>query len=280
MIKLAIVVFRECLEIAFLLGMVLAVTKPVKNSRKYIILGSMIGVCFAALFAFFAKTLSESMGGLGDEMFNSFVILFTAILISWTVVWMQGYTKKVRKDLSKLSDKINAGSVSQLMLVFVVAAAIFREGAEIILFVHSIASAGNIYGNEYITGIGFGVFAGVSVGALLYLGLMKYAGKYIFKISTILLTLIAAGLAAEAAGVMTSSGIIEIFSEQLWDSSWLVDNNSITGKVLNITIGYDSMPNSMQMAFYFATIIITVGMMKFRSRISKECLNLLQNSAH
>jgi len=269
MIKLAIVVFRECLEIAFLLSMVLAVTKPVKNSRKYIILGSMIGVCFAALFAFFAKTLSESMGGLGDEMFNSFVILFTAILISWTVVWMQGYTKKVRKDLSKLSDKINAGSVSQLMLVFVVAAAIFREGAEIILFVHSIASAGNIDGNEYITGIGFGVFAGVSVGALLYLGLMKYAGKYIFKISTILLTLIAAGLAAEAAGVMTSSGIIEIFSEQLWDSSWLVDNNSITGKVLNITIGYDSRPNGMQMAFYFATIILTVGMMKFRSRISK-----------
>ena len=269
MIKLAIVVFRECLEIAFLLGVVMAVTKPVKDSRKYIILGSVAGVFFAALFAFFAKTLSESMGGLGDEMFDSCVILFTAILISWTVVWMQGYTKKVRKDLSKLSDKITAGSVSQLMLVFVVAAAIFREGAEIILFVYSVASAGNIEGNEYITGIGLGVFGGITVGALLYLGLMKYAGKYIFKISTILLTLIAAGLAAEAAGIMTSSGIIELFSDQLWDSSWLVDNDSITGKVLNVTIGYDSRPNGMQMAFYFTTIILTVGMMRFRSRISK-----------
>ena len=84
-----------------------------------------------------------------------------------------------------------------------------------------------------------------------------------------MLTLIAAGLAAEAAGIMTSSGIIELFSDQLWDSSWLVDNDSITGKVLNVTIGYDSRPNGMQMAFYFTTIILTVGMMRFRSRISK-----------
>lgn len=270
MIKLAIVVFRECMEIAFLLGVILAVTKPVKDSRKYIIFGSICGVFLAALFAFFAKTISESMEGLGDEMFNSCIILFTAILISWTVVWMQGYTKKVRKDLSKLSDKITAGVVSRLMLVFVVAAAIFREGAEIILFVYSITSAGNINGNEYVTGIGVGAFGGVIVGTLLYLGLMKYTGKYVFRISSILLTLIAAGLAAEATGIMTSSGIIEVLSDQLWDSSWLVENNSITGKVLNITVGYDSRPNGMQIIVYFATIILTFGMMKFRSRVSKD----------
>ncbi len=270
MIKLAIVVFRECMEIAFLLGVVMAATKPVKDSRKYIILGCMCGVFFAASFAFFAKALSDSMGGLGDEMFDSCVILFTAILISWTVVWMQGYTKKIRKNLSKLSEKISAGAVSQLMLVFVVASAIFREGAEIILFVHSIASAGNIGGNDYITGIGLGAFGGVVVGTLLYLGLMTYAGKYIFRISTILLTLIAAGLAAEAAGIMTSSGIIELFSDQLWDSSWLVDNGSITGKILNITIGYDARPNGMQIIFYFLTIIFTVGMMKFRTKVSSK----------
>ena len=270
MIKLAIVVFRECMEIAFLLGVILAVTKPVKDSRKYVILGSITGVFLSALLAFFAKTLSESMGGTGGEILDSCVILITAILISCTVVWMQGYTKKIRKDLSKLSDKITAGVVSKLMLVFVVAVAIFREGAEIILFVYSITFAGNIDGNEYIMGTGIGAFGGLLVGTLLYLGLIKYAGKYVFKVSTILLTLIAAGLAAEAAGVMTSSGIIEILSDQLWDISWLVENSSITGKILNITVGYDSRPNAMQIIFYFATIILTFSMMKFRSRFSKD----------
>ena len=270
MIKLAIVVFRECMEIAFLLGVILAVTNPVKNSRKYIILGSVGGITLASLFAFFAKTISESFNGLGDEVFDSSVILFTAMLISWTVVWMQGYTKKIRRDLSELSNRISAGIASQLMLVFVVAAAIFREGMEIILFIYSITSAGNIEGKDYITGIGLGALSGLLIGMLLYQGLMKYAGKYVFKISSILLTMIAAGLASEAAGIMTSSGIIESLSNQLWDSSWLVQNDSITGKILNITIGYDSRPNGMQIIFYFATIILTFGMMKFRSRVSKS----------
>lgn len=270
MIKLAIVVFRECMEIAFLLGVILAVTNPVKNSRKYIILGLVGGITLAALFAFFAKTISESFSGLGDEIFDSSVILFTAMLISWTVVWMQGYTKKVRRDLSELSNRISAGIASQMMLVFVVAAAIFREGIEIILFIYSITSAGNIEGKDYITGIALGALSGLLVGTLLYQGLMKYAGKYVFKISSILLTMIAAGLASEAAGIMTSSGIIETLSDQLWDSSWLIENDSITGKVLNITVGYDSRPNGMQIIFYFVTIILTFGMMKFRSRAPKS----------
>lgn len=270
MFKIAIVVFRECMEISFLLGVILAVTKPIKNSRTYIILGSMLGVFLAGVFAMFARSVAESFGGIGDELFDSCVILITAAVISWTVVWMQGYTKKIRKDLGKLSEKINAGDASQFMLVVVVAMAILREGAEIILFVYSISSAGNIDGNSYVLGLGAGAFAGLAVGTILYQGLIRFAGKYIFTISTILLTLIAAGLASEAAGILTSSGIIELFSEQLWDSSWLVDNNSITGKVLNITIGYDSRPNGMQIAFYLATILLTVFMMKFRSRISSR----------
>jgi high-affinity iron transporter len=119
-------------------------------------------------------------------------------------------------------------------------------------------------------GIGIGAFFGLTVGVGLYLGLMKLAGKYVFKISTILLTMIAAGLAAEAAGILTSSGFIELYSDQLWDTSWLVSNESIMGKILNVTIGYDSKPNGMQLTFYLASILITVSLMKLRSIISHK----------
>jgi high-affinity iron transporter len=268
MFKIAIVVFRECLEIAFLLGVIMAVTKPIQNSKIYIILGSLLGMVCAATFALFARSIADSFGGLGDELFDASIILITAIIISWTVVWMQGYTKKIRKNLSKLSDNITAGAASKFMLVLVVAMAILREGAEIILFVYSISSTENIESSSYIIGLGLGGFAGVTVGTVIYLGLIKYASKYVFTISTILLTLIAAGLAAEAAGILTSSGIIEIYSDQLWNTSWFISDDSITGKILNITIGYDSRPNGMQIVFYLATIILTAGMMQVRSKLS------------
>ena len=99
---------------------------------------------------------------------------------------------------------------------------------------------------------------------------MKLAGKYVFKISTILLTMIAAGLAAEAAGILTSSGFIQLYSDQLWDTSWFVSNESIMGKILNVIMGYDSKPNGMQLVFYLTSILITVSLMKLRSIISHK----------
>ncbi|GAB4165919.1 MAG: FTR1 family protein [Rickettsiaceae bacterium] len=272
MFKIAIVVFRECLEIALLLGVIMAATKPITNSRVYITLGSLIGVVLASVFALFTRKITASFGGLGDEIFDSCVILLTATIISWTVVWMQGYTSKIRKDLGKLSENIKAGATSQFMLVIVVAMALLREGAELILFIYSISSVGHIESKQYIMGFGVGAIAGLAVGTVIYLGLIKYAGKYIFMVSTILLTLIAAGLAAEAAGIMTSAGIIELYSGQLWDTSWLIDNESIAGKILNVTIGYDSRPNGMQIIFYLLSIAITVVMMKIRSALSDKRL--------
>ena len=270
MFKIAVVVFRECLEIAFLFGVIMAVTRPVKNSRPYIILGSVVGVVLAATFALFARKVSHIFGGLGDEIFDSSVILLTSAMISWTVVWMQGYTRKIKKDLGKLSDKITTGATSQFMLVVVVATAILREGTEIILFVYTISSAEKIEATNYIIGLGIGSFAGLAVGSVLYLGLIKYAGKYIFTISTVLLTLIAAGLSAQAAGILTSSGIIESFNVQLWDSSWLVEDRSFIGKILNITTGYASKPNGLQIIFYLATIGLITGMMKIRAILTSK----------
>lgn len=270
MFKIAVIIFRECLEIALLLGIIIAVTKPIKHSGRFIIAGALAGVTASSIFAFFAKTLTIQFDGFGDEIFDASVIMLTAIIISWTCVWMQGYSRKIRHDINELSNKISSGNASKMMLVLVVATTVLREGAEILLYVYSVSSAENISINEYGYGLLFGALSGFIAGAIIYKGLIKFAGKYIFKISTILLILIAAGLASEAAAILTSSGIIELYSDQLWDTSWLVSDSSITGKLLSIIIGYDSRPNGMQLIFYFATIAMTVTMMRARTLLSIE----------
>lgn len=265
MFKIAFIIFRECLEIALLLGVIIAVTRPIQNSRYFVIAGALTGVVASSVFAFFVQSITRQYGGFGDEIFDASIILLTALIISWTCVWMQGYTRKIRRNIDELSDKIASGNASKITLIMVVAATILREGVEILLYIYSISSAENLSINDYGYGLLVGAFSGFAVGAIVYKGLIKFAGKYIFKISTILLMLIAAGLASEAAGILTSSGIIELYDDQLWDTSWLVSNGSLTGKLLNIIIGYDSKPNGMQLIFYFATIAITLTMMKARS---------------
>lgn len=270
MYQIAIVVFRESLEIAFLLGVILAITKPIKNSKIYVIFGTLFGFVLASTFAIFARYIINSFDDLGDEIFNASIILITSLMIIWTIVWMQGYTKKIKNNLGKLSEEIKAGRASKIMIILVVAMAIFREGSEIILFIYSIASTNQIEASDYIIGLSIGCFLGFLTGTALYLGLVKYARKYVFNISAILLTLIAAGLASDAAGILTSSGIIESLSDELWDSSWIINDQSITGKMLHIIIGYDSRPNLMQAMFYLGTIAITILMIKLKSKRSEQ----------
>ncbi len=244
------------MEIALLIGIVSAVTKPLPKSGIYIVLGIIIGTLCAALFAFFVKAVSVSFMGEGDEILDSSIILLTAAAIIWTIVWMQDYGRKVKKNLTDLSAKIECGDKGSTVLVTVVAAAVFREGMEIILYVYSIASAKKIEDmDRYLLSLLLGSGAGFLFGTVIYWGLVNFAGKYIFKISSALLAFTAAGLAAEAAGILVSSGLVTSFSEPLWDSSFLISGSSFTGKCLKAIVGYDPKPEGLQLIFYLTALI-------------------------
>ncbi|WP_341762745.1 FTR1 family protein [Candidatus Tisiphia endosymbiont of Melanophora roralis] len=270
MFKIALVVFRECLEIALLLGVMLAVTKQLEKSRIYIIAGVMLGTVSAALFAFFTRSITVAFSGLGDEIFNSGIILLTVALIGWTIVWMQGYGIKIKQNLNDLSVKISSGDSSYIMLVLIVAATILREGMEIIILVYSISSVEIIDSNSYLLGLIIGIVSGLTLGVIIYLGLIKIVNQqYIFRISSILLMLVASGFAAEAAGILSSSGIITILSDQLWDSSWLISDRSIYGKFLKMITGYIARPNGLQVVFYVCTLGLINILIQIKIRHTK-----------
>ena len=67
MFKIAIIIFRECLEIALLLGIILASTRHIKDSKLYVIAGAMLGVVLSSIFAFFIRTITVAYGTYGDE---------------------------------------------------------------------------------------------------------------------------------------------------------------------------------------------------------------------
>ncbi|WP_342279040.1 FTR1 family protein [Candidatus Tisiphia endosymbiont of Myopa tessellatipennis] len=270
MFKIALVVFRECLEIALLLGVILAVTKQLEKSRIYIIAGVMLGTVSAALFAFFTRSITVAFSGLGDEIFNFGIILLTVALIGWTIVWMQGYGIKIKQNLNDLSVKISSGDSSYIMLVLIVAATILREGMEIIILVYSISSVEIIDSNSYLLGLIIGIVSGLTLGVIIYLGLIKIVNQqYIFRISSILLMLVASGFAAEAAGILSSSGIITILSDQLWDSSWLISDRSIYGKFLKMITGYIARPNGLQVVFYVCTLGLINILIQIKIRHTK-----------
>lgn len=258
MLKITILIFKDCFELAILLGIVLAITEKLYKSRFYIILGCMLGITALSLMAFFIKGLSISFYGVGDRIFDSYLILITVLMIIWLITWSNNYSSRVLKIVSSSSDKISTIRFNYLILVLTVAMFTLKEGIEILFGIFNIAYAENTETDIYLYGLGVGTISSVLAGILVYLCLIKFDNKYIFIISSILLMLISAGFSAQAAGILTSTGIITVLSDELWDTSWLINDMSIVGKSIHVILGYDARPNGMQVIFYISTIFITL----------------------
>src|SRR6266850_1268936 len=74
----AIIVFREVLEAALIVGIVMAASQGVPGRGFWVGSGVAGGIFGAIVVAGFAETLAAAMEGVGQEIFNA-AILFAAV---------------------------------------------------------------------------------------------------------------------------------------------------------------------------------------------------------
>jgi high-affinity iron transporter len=156
-----------------------------------------------------------------------------------------------------------AGGRRPLMALAVVCgAAVLREGSEVVLFLYGIILSGTS-GPSLLLGGLLGLACGVAVSALSYVGLLAIPQRYIFRATSWLITLIAAGLAAQAVAFLNAAGVLTTFSSAAWDTSGILSDQSLFGILLHTLIGYVDRPTGMQLLAYVATIVGMWGLMRY-----------------
>jgi high-affinity iron transporter len=136
-----------------------------------------------------------------------------------------------------------------------------REGSEVVLFLYGIVVAGTDTAS-LLTGGLLGLAAGAALSALSYYGLLALPMRYIFSVTGALLTLLAAGMAAQAVHFLQMAGVISVFQNKLWDTSWLLSDSSILGRMLHVLVGYDDRPTELQVIAYAATLAIILVLIR------------------
>lgn len=255
----AIIVFREVFEIAIIVCVVLAATKDMSKERgKWIIFGMLGGMAGATLFALITQGLAVLSDGAGKLYFNAGVLLTAAAMIGWTVVWMKQHARTITQDLKQVGQAVTAGTTPIYMLAIVVGLAVLREGSEIVLFLYGLIAAGQTTWFSALAGSLVGLGLGSFFGLLMYYGLLRVSIKYLFSVTSILLTLIASGMAANAAGKLVHAGLLPALVDSLWNTAFILPQHSLLGRFLFILIGYQENPNGMQILFYLLTLTMVV----------------------
>ena len=246
----AMVIFRELFEITLIVSMIFAVTKGVVNRNLYIFSGISLGALFSAFFAYSLQYITDSFDGNGQEIMRIVLLSVTVIFIAINVIWLSKNSASFGKNLKTLS-----ADNSLYMMAIMICSAVIREGTEIILFIQSIYIISNNY-QEILKGAAIGAMLAFAVGFVLYNGLLRFSFKYIFKITTFLLILFAAAISSQVASLLEAADILSFYNDPLWDSSSILREDSLVGKVIATIFGYDPKPTGLEAIFYLLTFVM------------------------
>lgn len=259
----ATIVFREILEIALVLGIVMAATRGLPNRGMLALAGLAIGVAGSVAIAFFTDSISEAVEGMGQEIFNASIMFVAVGFLSWTVVWMKRHGRDLARHLDAVGHDVASGRKSLYVLVGVIALATFREGAEIVLFTYGIMASGAVTLSAIMIGGLLGLLGGVVVGFMLYFGLLKTVKRHLFTVTSWLLIILTAGIAAKGASFLIAAGILPELHPQLWDTSAFLSGHSFIGETLSVLVGYTPRPTGMEMVFYVGVLIVVGSAYRF-----------------
>jgi high-affinity iron transporter len=257
-----VIVFREVFEAGLVVGIVIAVTAGVAGRGFWIAGGVTAGVLGAGLVALFTTGLSELFGGNGQEIFNAGILGFAVLMLTWHNVWMARHGRELVAELRAAGEAVAAGSKSLLALAIVVAIAVLREGSEVVLFLYGVAAAQGGASWAMVAGGVAGLLLGVLTCLLTYLGLITIPTRYLFSVTSALIALLAAGLAAQAIAFLEQANIVTALDETVWDTSWILSDSSLLGRALHTLIGYVDQPTAMQVVVYAATLGTIIILMK------------------
>jgi high-affinity iron transporter len=253
-----IIVFREAMEAGLIVGIVLAATQGVAGRGRWVAAGIAAGVAGASLVAVFAAALSDAFEGAGQEVFTAAILCFAVVMLSWHILWMSRHARAMAAEFREVGQAVRLGQRSLAALAVVVAVAVLREGAEVVLFLYGVVAGSHTTGLSLAAGGAVGLVLAAAVSWLLYRGLVIIPMHRLFSVTNGLIALLAAGMAGQAAATLHGADLLPGWGEHLWDTSALLADDSFAGRALHALVGYSARPSGIQLAAWIGTLSLLI----------------------
>jgi high-affinity iron transporter len=265
----AVIVFREVLEAALIIGIVAAATHNVPRSRGWLFAGLVAGLVGAGTVAVFTDVIGAFASGMGQELFNAGVLGIAVVMLAWHNIWMSSHGAALAASARAVGGDIRDGRSECSVLLLIVGLAVLREGSETVLFLYGIAASEHGQSSMMLGGL-IGMSLGVTAGYMVYAGLLRMPLRWFFTATSVLVLLLAAGMASQSAHFLIQADLLPSLAAPLWDTSAALPEKGVPGMLLHSLIGYDSRPDGMQLVFYIIALVTIGTGMKWAKRAHKE----------
>lgn len=248
-IAVFLVVFREALEASLIVGIILTALAKL-NQRRYfphVFWSVALSLAASVLAGIGLMSLTGSIKGDMQKMIEGVVSLAACSVLTYMVFWMEEQARKLKSDIEeKVEVAATRGEVIAIMLLPFFA--VFREGAETVLYLSAIASqSGGVISFWGATG---GLLLAVAIVYAIFYEGKRVPLKPLFRWSGFFLLFVAAGLLAYGIHELEELGWVPAIREHIWDINWLINEKKGVGSFLKALFGYNGNPSLMEVIAY------------------------------
>ncbi|MBO1110885.1 FTR1 family iron permease [Bordetella petrii] len=263
------IVWRESVEALLIVGILFSWLRASPEGRRgmpYLWGGVAAGLALAVALALVLLGVSSWLSDEGQEWFQAGMSLVACALVVQMVVWMKKHGRTLKGELESGASASMAHDNWWGLLVLVMIA-VAREGSETVVFLYGSVAAGQGADTALLALAGVAGFA----IALLTFWLLQLGGKLItwrrfFRLTEILLLLLAGALLMGGLDRLISLGVLPTLVDPLWDSSRLLDDSSGLGKVLADFAGYRAYPALMSVLLWLAYWVVVWALLRRAGR--------------
>lgn len=256
-----LITWRESLEAALIVGILFTYLKKVGQEQNYKYIYAGVAAAFVAVIGLIF--LSSKLGILVDEDDQEVIeviILFLAMgILTHMVIWMSRNAWSIKGTVQQKVDQALAQR-RLWILALLVFTAIFREGAEALLFLWGafLQVRGSIFALPALTGGLLGIGAAILMSWALFKGFARLSLRPFFQVTGIVLIFIAAGMLSSGVGKLVEMGALPALVNPIWDTSRFLDEGGILGSLAAVFLGYRAHPALTQVLaylFYFPPVL-------------------------
>ena len=222
------------------------------------------GLALAVALALVLLGVSSWLSDEGQEWFQAIMSLAACALVVQMVVWMKKHGRTLKGELES-GARSSVANDNWWGLFVLVAIAVAREGSETVVFLYGTVSAGE--GGSNMLMLALAGVAGFAV-ALLTFWLLQLGGKLItwrrfFRVTEILLLLLAGSLLVGGLDHLISLDVLPTIIDPVWDSSWLLSDSTGIGKILADFAGYRALPALISVLLWVAYWIVVWALLRW-----------------
>ncbi|WP_051950673.1 iron uptake transporter permease EfeU [Actinacidiphila yeochonensis] len=242
MLPTFVIGLREGLEAALIVGIIASFLgqQGRRDALRKVWLGVGIAVAICVVVAIGLQLASSELPTRQQEQMETVVGAIAVVMVSYMVLWMRKHSRNLKKDLEQAAGRALTEN-SATALIVMAFLAVLREGFETSVFLLATFNESDnpVYGG---VGASLGILVAAVIGYGIYKGGVRINLSRFFRITGVVLVLVAAGLVSTAIMTAFEGGWLNR-GDTAFDLSWLVRPGTPASSVITGVLGIQPEPD-------------------------------------